>query len=63
MDEESWRKTVAHLCYTLHGGSGFSFTHADVLGMTLSEINYYLEWLDSQRTEEFSRIKAAQSGK
>lgn len=50
---------MAALCYTPHGGSGFSFTRADVLEMSVGEALYYLEWVDEQRSKEVSAIKQA----
>jgi hypothetical protein len=50
---------VTALCYTPHGGSGFSFTRADVLEMSLQEIGFYLEWVEEQRDSEARAIKRA----
>jgi len=58
--EPDWfLKASAELCYHQHGGSGFSFTRADVERMDLDEIEFYLDWLDERRTDEANRIKRA----
>lgn len=52
-------RVTAELCYSLHGGSGLSFTRADVMDMDLDEIDFFLEWLDERREEEARKIKEA----
>jgi len=47
------------LCYTIHGGSGYSFTRADVLDMSLGEIDEALDWLEEQRRREAEAMKRA----
>jgi hypothetical protein len=61
--EENWfRKVSAELCYQQHGGSGFSFTLADIERLDLDDIEYYLDWLDERRSDEAERIKKAGRG-
>ena len=58
--EPDWLyRLIAALCYNPHGGSGFSFTRADVLDMDLDEARHHLAWLDEQRSRESSAIRAA----
>lgn len=58
--EARWfNRVVAELCYSQHGGSGLSFTPADVERLDLDEIEFYLDWLDERRSDEAERIKKA----
>jgi len=49
------------LCYQSHGGSGFSFTRADVLNMGWGEALEHCDWLSEQRSREADAIKRASS--
>jgi hypothetical protein len=54
---------VASLCYTQHGGSGFTFTRGDVMEMDLNEAEYYFEWLRDMRERESAAIRKASRGR
>lgn len=56
--ELGW-KVIRDLCYHQHGGSGYSFTRADVLDMSWGEAAYYLKSLGELRAAEAKAIKSA----
>lgn len=52
---------IRNLCYHQHGGSGYCFTRADVLEMSLGEIESHVEWLVEQRRRETRALKGQPS--
>lgn len=59
LDVEDLWASVRALCYSVHGGSGFSFTRRDVLDMGLGELAAAVEWLDEQRRAEAKALERA----
>lgn len=59
VDPDALKDLIRALCYSAHGGSGFSFTRADVLDMGLGEAMEHAEWLDEQRTREANAMRHA----
>jgi len=51
------------LCYSVHGGSGYSFTRRDFGAMSLGEIEEHLDWLEDQRRYEARQLERAAKGK
>lgn len=51
--------TIATLCYTQHGGSGFTFTRQDVLRMGFDEAEHHIRWLEERRQDEYNKLKNA----
>jgi len=45
------------LCYTPHGGSGYTFTRRDVMEMGWGEALAHAEWLDGQRRREADAMR------
>lgn len=45
------------LCYHQHGGSGLGFTYEGVQQMPLSDLQWYLERLERQRSSEAEQIR------
>lgn len=54
---------TAELCYTEHGGSGFSFTRADVFDMGIDEAEKLRDWLYDRRKKEAEAIRRASKKK
>lgn len=50
---------MADLCYSQHGGSGFTFTREDVLEMDREEVDFYLDALEERRKKEAWAIRNA----
>ncbi len=55
--EEVW-SLIGDLCYSQHGGSGYSFTREDVLRMDWDEAQFHQEKLAERRKEEAKVLKA-----
>ncbi len=53
---------LARLCYVAHGGSGYTFTRADVLDMDMAEAVFLAERLDENRKAEAAAIRNARAG-
>lgn len=55
-------RATLELCYTQHGGSGFSgFSPERVAAMDLDEIEFALKWLHDRRGREAAAIRSANS--
>ncbi len=61
-EETVWRMLDA-LCYQAHGGSGYSFTRADVLDMDVREAQWMIERLGENRDAEAAAMKRARAGR
>ncbi len=61
--EDAVWKILDALCYQAHGGSGYSFTRADVLDMEVREARWLIERLGENRATEAAALKRAHSGK
>ena len=53
---------VDGLCYTQHGGSGYSFTMADCLDLELEDALHFCEQLTENRETEARKINEARGG-
>lgn len=53
---------VGDVCWIQHGGSGFSFTRADVFEMTWQELIWHIESANERRGAESEAIRRAHKG-
>jgi len=58
LDRDTIFGLVRRLCYSLHGGSGYSFTREDVMNMGLGEAFEYVEYLGEFRKAEAEALKS-----
>lgn len=50
---------IGELCYSRHGGSGYSFTASEVRAMSLDEALFHQRRLVERRNKDAKEIKAA----
>ncbi len=62
VDEDGLWSRIAALMYRV-AGSGTGLTLPDVLGMDWARMEWWLAWLEEQRTAEVQAIRKARGGK
>lgn len=63
MNEVRFREMASQIAWQQHGGSGLSFTRADMLAMPVDELRFYVKEAARRRKEEADQIrKASRSG-
>ena len=53
---------VFQMCWRQHGGSGLGFTLSEVDDLFVSDLHWYLERVDKQRSAEARELEKAAKG-
>ena len=56
-DRESYFNLLHELMWTQHGGSGYTFTYADLMDMPVSEMRKWYDKLGERRRSEADAIR------
>lgn len=63
MNAERFRLFCDAIAWSQHGGSGFSFTRADMLAMSADDLIHHARVANENRKNEAEAIRTASSGK
>ena len=59
VDLDAWREGVFQVCWQQHGGSGFGASFGEVLEMSTSDRDWFLDRIGRQRSREAKEIEKA----
>lgn len=62
MNVRSFRKMCDQIAWSQHGGSGFSFTRADMLDMSVGDLVHHAKAANAHREREADAIRRANQG-
>jgi hypothetical protein len=58
----TFRKLCDQIAWSQHGGSGFSFTRADMLDMSVGDLVHHAKSANAHREKEADAIRQAHQG-
>ena len=59
MNAQRFRELASQIGWNQHGGSGFSFTRADMLAMSADDLRFHAQDAVRRRKEEADQIREA----
>ena len=62
MNAQSFRELVDQIMWSQHGGSGYQFSRADLLGMSAADLVFHAKRVNEHRTSEAKAIAKAHGG-
>ena len=57
LELDDYREAIFRLCYQQYGGSGLGFSYEGVQEMPLSDFQWFLDRLETERSREHDAIK------